>query len=577
MTAVNTTRRALVLGGPVLAGLSAAGCCTIPPTPQISGACAHTNAFLAGPEVRDAWSKKERFFDAHTHFFNAQDVPVAGFLKKSVAHSIPSERLRKLVIALAPIAEALANLAPTPKVEYEELCKADGRALKSLKAQSDELDRAVDSRRNDTAKELYQRILRDSPEIPQLFNEATSAAKSRNENAFRGQTANFSQQFVEEALRDGGGERDANNKFVPSDTKNKSAEEAEAASLKNALQFVGFMLSPRHHNLRTYIRKYAEHSPDLPLSGCFAAMVDFNYWLDCPAKASHMQDQVLLHEQLALLSGGFMLPLVAYNPWVDIQENDASINLVKRAIESHGCVGVKMYPPMGFYPYGNFANPLTSKEPRPADLALLDKKLLALYELCDNLGVPVMAHANESNGRDHEHDTLAGAKGWKALRDHVPQSLKKLHVNAGHFGGDSVKTTGDWTDDFVRLMSERGALRVYGDLGYWEKLLSSDSVKVNLKALLTTKLEAGGIAADRVMYGSDWLMLSQVPGWELYGGQMARVLQEIAPSKDAFFKVMGSNALECFGLSPSSGSNALSRLKLYYASNGLLTGPGWLS
>lgn len=573
---VNSTRRALVLGGPVMAGLSAAGCCTIPPTPQISGACSRKNAFLAGPEVQAAWTKKERFFDAHTHFFNAQDVPVAGFLKKSVAHSIPSERVRKLVIALAPIAEALANLAPTPKAEYDDLCKSDGGALKSLKAQSDDLDRAVEERQDGTAVELYKRILRDSPEISQLFNDAAATAKSRNPNALRGRTTTFSQELVREALRDGGGLRDADNKFVPSSVEGMSAEEVEASSLMNALQFVGFMLSPRHHNLRTYIRKYAENSPDLPLSGCFAAMVDFNYWLDCPAKASHMQDQVLLHEQLALLSGGFMLPLVAYNPWVDIQEDDASIKLVKRAVESHGCVGVKMYPPMGFYPYGNVGNPLNSSEPRP-DLALLDKKLLALYELCDDLGVPVMAHANESNGRDNEHDKLAGAKGWTALRDKVPQSLKNLRVNAGHFGGDSVKTTGDWTDDFVRLMSERGALKVYGDLGYWEKLLTSRPVKDNLKALLATKLETSGIAADRVMYGSDWLMLSQVPGWEAYGNQMARVLQEIAPSADAFSRVMGGNAQECFGLAKSADGKALNRLRQYYESNGMAAGPGWLS
>lgn len=572
---VNSTRRALVLGGPVLAGLSAAGCCTIPPTPQISGACSRKNTFLASPEVQAAWAKKERFFDAHTHFFNAQDVPVAGFLKKSVAHSIPSERVRKLVIALAPIAEALANLAPTPKAEYEDLCKPDGGVLKSLKAQSDELDRSVDERRNGAADELYKRILKDSPEISQLFNEAATAAKSRNPNALRGRTTTFSQELVREALRDGGGLRDADNKFMPSSVEGMSAEEVDASSLMNALQFVGFMLSPRHHNLRTYIRKYAENSPDLPLSGCFAAMVDFNYWLDCPAKASHMQDQVLLHEQLALLSGGFMLPLVAYNPWVDIQEDDASIKLVKKAIESHGCVGVKMYPPMGFYPYGNEGSPLNSSEPRP-DLALLDKKLLALYELCDDLGVPVMAHANDSNGRDNEHDKLAGAKGWKALRDKVPQSLKNLRVNAGHFGGDSVHTSGDWTDDFVRLMSEPGALKVYGDLGYWDKLLSSKAVQDNLKTILKQQLQTGGIAADRVMYGSDWLMLSQVPGWEAYGNGMAKVLRKIAPSEEAFFKVLGGNALGCFGLTKNGGGKQLGRLQQYYASNGMPTGPGWV-
>ena len=47
-------------------------------------------------------------------------------------------------------------------------------------------------------------------------------------------------------------------------------------------------------------------------------MVDFNYWLDCPAKASQMEDQVRIHEQLSVLSRGFFLPAIAYSPWVDI-------------------------------------------------------------------------------------------------------------------------------------------------------------------------------------------------------------------------------------------------------------------
>ena len=185
------------------------------------------------------------------------------------------------------------------------------------------------------------------------------------------------------------------------------------------------MLVPRHHNLRTYIRRQAEQSPGLLLSGCFFAMVDFNYWLDCTSAASPMRDQVLFQEQLCLLSRGFLMPLVAHNPWVDIKEHEASLKTVEWAIQEHGCVGVKIYPPMGFFPYGN--NKIVFNDPdqsRP-NLQELGKRLAALYELCESLEVPVMAHANESNGRNTPEDDIAGPLGWRTA-DTLLSNVKTL-------------------------------------------------------------------------------------------------------------------------------------------------------
>ena len=572
------SRRSFILSGASLAGMAAAGCCTVPSTHKISGSCSpQSTPFLAGPEVLKAWAGRDRFFDAHTHFFNAQDVPVAGFLKKSVAHSIKSDQQRRLLIALAPVAESLAYLAPTPELEHRDLCNRVNKASLTLQAQSADLDAEIGRRRDDTAKELYQRILKEGVEIPQLFNEAAVRAKSRDINALRNQTSTFSEEFVREALRDGGSKRNDVGAFVPSTKSTMTTEEAEALSLKGVLQFVGFMLAPRHHNLRTYIRQFAENSPSLPLSGCFAAMVDFNYWLDCPAKASHLLDQVQLHEQLSTLSRGFLLPLVPYNPWVDIKEHNASLDLVEKAVKYHGCVGVKIYPPMGFYPYGNTGNPIQSSEARP-DLAALDKKLRNLFELCDGFGVPVMAHANESNGRDSAHDGLAGPSGWFALHDQV-DSLKALHVNAGHFGGDDVRPSGDWTEEFVRLMSKPDRLKAYADLGYWEKLIDNEASQDDLGRLLKTALTTGGTVEDRVMYGSDWLMLSKEPGWQSYGDGVARVIRNYDPSGQIAAKVLGGNVLECYGLTADSnrgefGGGTFERLKEFHAKNG--TGLGWV-
>lgn len=567
----------MVFGGAAVVGLGAAGCCSVPPTPQIPGACgARPTPFLAGPEVVAAWAKPQRYFDAHTHFFNAQDVPVAGFMSKSVAHSIPSKRLRELIIALAPIAEWLGKSALTPKAEFDLLCRSPELQTKSLSQQSGDLDIEIDRQRDAVAGELYREILRRGDEIPRLFNEADVNAKSRNPAFMRSQSTTFSEDLVRDALRDGGSSRDAStNKAVAIRAGQMSAQEAEAMSMRGVLQFVGFMLAPRHHNARTFIRRFAENSPGIPLSGCFTAMVDFNYWLDCPAKASHMEDQVRLHSRLSLLSRGFILPLVPYNPWVDIKEADASLKLVEKSVGQFGCVGVKIYPPMGFYPYNNKELKLVSSEPRP-DLDLLDKKLAALYELCDSLGVPVMAHGNDSAGRDAAHDELASAVGWKALRDNGP-ALRQLYVNAGHFGGAPKHPSGDWTDGFVELMKSEGRLRVYGDLGYWDELAEGrQDIKDKVARVLASNLSNGGTVADRVMYGSDWLMLSQEPGWQSYGEGIAAVIRGLDGTGALATKVLGGNALRCYGLTKDDGRGRLDKLVEFHNEHGAGGAPGWV-
>lgn len=574
--AFDSSRRAIVFGCATVATLTAAGGCSIVPKPKIAEACnPRPSPFLAGPEVLAAWAKPERYFDAHTHFFNAQDVPVAAFLTKSVAHSIPSPRLRDLVTALAPVAEALAQLAPTPASEHKTLCSRAGLKTLSLPYDNEQFDDDIDKARDVIADEIYREILKRGDQITRLVNEAISSAKASKSSALLNQTQTFSLNFVREALRDGGSVRDqSSNKLKIQRAADLNVEEALVAAMKGVLQFVGFMLAPRHHNLRTYIRRNAEHSPGLPLSGCFASMVDFNYWLDSPAKASHMEDQIRVHEQLALLSRGFLMPLVGYNPWVDIRENNASLALVEKAIKYHGCVGVKIYPPMGFYPYNNIGLPLQTAEKRP-DLAALDKKLAAFYELCDSLSVPVMAHANESNGRDAAHDALAGTVGWTALRDKGPP-LRSLYVNAGHFGGSLEHDSGDWSDDFVKLMIQKGTLQVYADLGYWNDLLDSSTVRAKLERELATTLDTGGTVANRVMYGSDWLMLSKEPGWEAYAGGVASIIRKLDLSGALAAKVLGDNAMQCYGLKKDSNRGNLERLLMYYRDNGSAGPPGWL-
>lgn len=569
---VDMGRRSLLLSGASLA----AGCCTVP-APQVSGLClAGTSNFLSGIEAQNAWAKPERYFDAHAHFFNAADVPVAGFLAKSVAHSIKDDKVRELFIALAPIAEFIGKIfAPSPKKEIDQLCTAAGAgSIVSMQARSASLDTTIENYQRAVGDALFEEISRRTTDIPAIVNEAVQRARGIRPNSLLLDRPAFSREFVQESVRRGSATVEpASGRIRPMVKGALVEEEVRLASIQNAFQFVGFMLSPRHHNLRTCIKRFAEGSPTMPLSGCFSAMVDFNYWLDCPDKASSMRDQVLVQEQMALLSNGFMLPLVAYNPWVDILESDAGLKTVEWAVKEHGCVGVKIYPPMGFYPYGNEISPLSGSTEKRPDLKKLDEKLVQFFAKCQELDMPVMAHANESNGRDFPHDKLAGVKGW-GLLEGLP-SLKSLYVNAGHFGGATAHASGDWTADFAALMNSAKRLTVYADLGFWDELLDSEDARKRLRNALQLPAGAGGTVADRTMYGSDWLMLSQVPGWESYADGIASVIRGFDPSGQLAKKVLGGNVQQLYGLAKNSTRQNMQRLTTHYSQPGRSL-PGWM-
>lgn len=573
MDKVDFRRRRLLLGGTGALALPLASCCSTSVQTLQESCSPRSLPFLSNPDNAIAGSKTVPIFDAHTHFFNAADVPVAGFLAKSIGHSA-SPALRPLIAALAPIVEIFSkSFAPTPAHEMEELCRGTGAGALSLLAATADLDTAIRERRRYLAEELFRELQRRS-DVPRIMENILDRVQKNRIAPLNLGSEKFDAEFIRNAFE--GGAYDSSSKSSGSAAlAPQSLEEVDAVKAKGVFGFVGLMLSPRHHNLRSFIRDFSAGSPGVSLAGCFGAMVDFNYWLDCPAKASNMRDQVLLHERMSVLSGGFLMPVVAYNPWVDIKEHDASLKTVTWAIEDHGCVGVKIYPPMGFYPYGNRDNgPLPNSQEMRPDLGLLDAKLEALYAECERLGVPVMAHANESMGRDDDHDLIAGVEGWQ-LADRNLKALKHLRVNVGHFGGYSNHGNANWTAEFASLMGSAKRLEVYGDLGHWEGLFNNKEAIDRLRGVLSMPLTGGGTVADRVMYGSDWLMLSKERDWERYADQMLRVLEEIDPSRAIIGKVMSTNVLKCYGLSAADKGPNRQRWTSFLARRGVDL-PRWL-
>ena len=115
---------------------------------------------------------------------------------------------------------------------------------------------------------------------------------------------------------------------------------------------------------------------------------------------------------LCQLHGGYLRPLVSYNPWTDILEQDASLKRVCKA-RACGFVGAKIYPAIGFMPANNASTKVRTSKRRP-DLTLLDKKLKAFFAVCAEERIPILAHGEAKNGRDDAHDDFGGPKGWAA-------------------------------------------------------------------------------------------------------------------------------------------------------------------
>lgn len=183
-----------------------------------------------------------------------------------------------------------------------------------------------------------------------------------------------------------------------------------------------------------------------------------------------------------------------------------------------------------------------------------------------------MAHTGHSMGRDNAHDNLPNPDSWGAVFSEFP----KLRVNAGHFGGDYHQGNEDWPKQFVDLMNNSAGSGLYVDLAYQEKLLDSASEQTaRLKQLLAGKLQDGTPILSRVMYGSDWLMLSQINDWGAYAHGINNFVNSIpvanlnAMRRAVFFE----NTARCFGLNKEQPNR--NRLEAFY-SRWKMTMPLWM-
>jgi len=151
-----------------------------------------------------------------------------------------------------------------------------------------------------------------------------------------------------------------------------------------------------------------------------------------------------------------------------------------------------------------------------------------------------MAHTGNSMGSDDAHNEAAGPIGWQALITERG-STHPAKVNLGHFGGDSSHDS--WNEELARMMATPEGAGLYGDLGYWDELRCRKGlVTCAARQKLDKAVKDNPVVRERLMYGSDWLMLSQERRWDRYPFDVLAALPDgLDPAA-----VFGGNAIRCF-------------------------------
>lgn len=518
-------RRSFGIGVAGTATAMLAGCCSWRPfaAPVIPGEPPASTARVFRPIVRKAAGSPELCIDVHSHFFNASDVPVKGYLTGPIAFEM-KEPLRSLIRLLGDVADELSHAAPTASVEYAELMELASRStLMNRFDMERELQRRIEAEQSRVATTFYD-IVRNHP-FERRFNEIVGGRRRLRAPA-PGESDALSPETMLNAFRD-------DSDPAPRRSSQR-IEESKADYPEGVVAFVGYMLSRRWVNLQTYAKAFSSDEGAFGVDHAFGALVDFDRWLDCPPLSSQ-EDQIKLHRLMSVMSGGYLRPIAAYNPWTAVLQGESYLARVIRAVKTHGFLGVKMYPPNGYRPFANSEDslPRPRKGPSARDL---DVALEAMWRRCTADGIPVMAHTGESMGGDDRHNQFGGPPGYARLLD---QAAAPPWVQLGHFGGSGGG--GTWTTSFAEQMSRPEGANVYADVGMWTDLRCID--QCGGKERLEAALRRHPVVARRLMYGTDWLMLSSERGWATYPFDIARQLP-LGIASEEFF---AANARQCFG------------------------------
>lgn len=318
----------------------------------------------------------------------------------------------------------------------------------------------------------------------------------------------------------------------------------------------GFLMArSRREHLAAYLARFV--SDDRAPRRVTALLVDYDYWLDDHPKAgSAPLDQIKVMHRIRQIAK----PRVVVEVFAGVCPLRLAIETAKRcprlfddlkSAHRDGLVqGFKLYPPMGFRPWGNSDLGDADFDPPPAwrrtaaDLwreaspnspdtlgQALDSALAEIYSYAASASVPVVAHAGPGNQAGPAYGKRASPEFWEKVVEQYPIRLSLGHLvnEAGPFITAVAK--GPPYPDCIwalhgslRMLDRRpnNAPDVYGDLAYMPELIDDAGLARDFFAALAMAFGPGDPELTRIVFGTDWIML----GRERHNSRFLRAVEK---------------------------------------------------
>jgi hypothetical protein len=373
------------------------------------------------------------------------------------------------------------------------------------------------------------------------------------------------------------------------------------------IDWVKLFAKPRRQLIATLAGFYAATRNRCELIA--PALVDFNCWLDHPDnEGQRLTDQVAVMGAIAKLPGkprvhGYVgydpvraiLANNGYNPCAQTAlDNIHQLELVEDAVNNHGFLGVKLYPPMGFRAWNNGKGDVVFSPsmkqyvngcyPGIGDKQLgqlIDAELEKLYRYCADQGVPIVSHAYNSNQADDCAGWRASPQYWGEVIDKFSTPQKPLRICLGHFGSFSAHTRFTTCSDFSAkaweiiiggILAKPGGQFVFADLSYLSEVIDrSDGWQARLAKIrdqFKSFVASNDAQTEHLCYGSDWNMLGREAGHARYHQALGDFLRnDVQLNAAQLENIYFANAVRFLGLQPGDQNRA--RLDKFYRDNNI--------
>lgn len=470
--------------------------------------------------------------DVHCHVFNASDLPIEGFLRRVVFEDY-SEQLEASFGMPSPLTGLIAALVGfldvgviTAKGELEALRSQDAGFSEPFDPFSQAaVDDLADALEKVLGGNLGPDAMQDIPleaeafRIALEFELSLQAAAQPESDGFLG----VFEEMAVQVFRSGG-------------------------LIGQTFRWAAVLRGSRLSIVEELHKLYAPRGEVCLFA---PALVDFNAWLaDEPTSSPASQIEVMeeVQSQASQRLGILLHSFASFDPWrhaMHAVDKASPLDLAKVAVEERGFLGVKLYPPMGFFPTNNEQSRGTLPVFAPEGLAgKIDVALEELYEWAEEMEVPLLAHASNGNGSGPDYASRANPANWGPVLEKHP----RLRICLAHFGEFRVDAEGKfWEDNVGELMARYD--NVFADLSYLHSLVGTGSGRAATIEGLERILAGNARSADRLVYGSDWIMLGREPGHESYLSSVERCLRDAGFSSGAIDRVRRGNAIDFLGLS----------------------------